>query len=66
MKNYYRIMLGRKSIYADECHKDNFIGTGWLDDINLTGKLPDNWRDFNKVFIPIYIEKDPGTSKVAA
>ena len=25
MKNYYRIMLGRKSIYAEEAFKGNFI-----------------------------------------
>jgi len=66
MKNYYRIMLGKKSIYADEAYKGNFIGAGWFSDVDLTGKLAENWRDFNKTFIPIYIEKHPGTSKIAA
>ena len=41
MKNYYRIMLGRKSIYAEEARKGNFIGAGWLKDVDLTNKLPD-------------------------
>jgi hypothetical protein len=26
MKNYYRIMLGRKSAYANECFAGGFIG----------------------------------------
>jgi len=26
MKSYYRIMLGRQSIYAEEARKENFIG----------------------------------------
>ena len=26
MKSYFRIMLGRGSVHADECHKGGFIG----------------------------------------
>ncbi len=66
MKNYYRIMLGRQSIYAEEAHKGNFIGAGWLKDIDLTNKLPDNWREFNSKFIPLYLEKNPDKTKVSA
>ena len=28
--------------------------------------MPENWRDFNKEFIPIYLQKNPEKSKVAA
>lgn len=66
MKNYYRIMLGRKSIYAEEAHNGNFIGAGWFGDIDLSKKLPDNWRDFNGKFIPLYLKENPEGSKVAA
>ena len=66
MKRYFRIMLGQKSIYADECYKGNFIGVDFLPDIDLNGQLPDIWRDFNQKFIPIYLEKKPEKSKVAA
>ena len=66
MKNYYRIMLGQKSIYADEAHKGNFIGAGWLEDIDFRNKLPENWREFNKNFIPVFLEKHEGKSKIAA
>lgn len=66
MKNYYRIMLGQKSIYAKEAYGGNYIGAGWLPDIDLSGKLLDNWREFNKKYIPLYLEKNPGKKKVSA
>jgi len=66
MKEYYRIMLGAKSVYGDECYKNNFIGADFIGDINLTGKLPDDWRKFNKEFIPFWLEQNPGKTKVAA
>lgn len=59
-------MLGKKSIYANEAHKGNFIGAGWLEDINLTNKLSDDWREFNKKFIPIYLKKHSDKTKVSA
>jgi hypothetical protein len=36
VKNYYRIMLGRKSTHAEEGYKGNFIGA---DFDSLTGRL---------------------------
>lgn len=66
MKNYYRVMLGRKSKYAQKSYQGNFIGIGWLKDIDLTNELPDSWREFNKKYIPIYLEKNPGKTRVAA
>lgn len=59
-------MLGKKSIYADECYKGGFIGVGFGFDMDLTDKLPDNWKEFNKQFIPIYLAKNPEKSKIAA
>src|SRR3989338_129262 len=66
MKNYYRIMLGKQSVHAQEAHAGNFIGSGWLGDVDLTNKLTENWRDFNKKLIPIFLEKYPDKSKIAA
>lgn len=66
-KSYYRIMLGRKSVYAKEAYKGNFIGIDFeIDDEDLTNKLPENWREFNKAYIPVWLAKNPGKSKVAA
>ncbi len=66
MKNYYRIMLGKKSIYADDAYKLGIIGAGWLNDYDLNGKLEDNWKVFNQKTIPIYLEKNPTKTKVSA
>lgn len=66
MKEYYRIMLGAKSIYAAECFQKNFIGADFIGDIDLTGKLPENWRNFNQEFIPVFLSQKPDKTKVAA
>tara|TARA_B100001964_G_C14171134_1_gene571503 strand:- start:403 stop:1329 length:927 start_codon:yes stop_codon:yes gene_type:complete len=66
MKNYYRIMLGSKSIHADKCYKGNFIGGDFNIDMDLSNKLPDNWREFNQKFIPVWLEKFPNKSKISA
>src|SRR4051812_38607602 len=66
MKNYYKIMLGKKSMYADECLKEGFIGVDFGIEEDLTGKLPEDWRQFNHKYIPIYLNKFPDKSKVAA
>ena len=66
MKSYYRIMLGAKSVYADASFKGNFIGVDFLPNIDLTGKIPDNWREFNKTFIPIWVTDNPGKSRITA
>lgn len=59
-------MLGKGSIHAAECFAGGFIGVDFDLAIDLTNKLPDNWRDFNKEFIPIYQERHPAKNKVAA
>lgn len=66
MKNYYRIMLGAKSVHAEECFQGNFIGADFGIDLDLSRQLPDNWREFNQKFIPIWMEKHPGKSKISA
>lgn len=66
MKSYYRIMLGKKSIFAKEAHDGNYIGANWFEDLDLTNKLPNSWREFNSKFIPLYQEKYPNSNKIAA
>ena len=65
-KEYFRIMLGEKHSFADKCHQETWFGGGWGINFDLTKELPENWRDFNKKFIPVYLEKNPGKSKVTA
>lgn len=66
MKNYYRVMLGRKSIHAAECFAGNFIGTDFEITQDLSYRLPDEWRTFNREFIPIYLKNCPDKTKIGA
>lgn len=66
MKQYIRVMLGRKSIYAETCFREGFIGCDFDIHEDLKGKLPENPKEFNRIFIPIYLQTNPGKSKVSA
>lgn len=66
MKAYYRLMLGEKSKYAEECFKGNFVGVDFGIHQDLTGHFKDSWREFNKEFIPVYLLNRPQKTKVAA
>ena len=65
-KQYYRLMLGAKSVHADECFNGNFVGADFGIEHDLTNELPEKWKEFNKKFRPVWLEKNPGKSKVAA
>ncbi len=66
MKKCIRLMLGAKSAHIDECLKGNFIGADFDIKQDLSKHLFENWRDFNKMFIPIWLDNHPGKSKVSA
>ena len=66
MKSYYRVMLGQQSKFAKECFEGGFVGTDFGIHQDLSGELPETWQVFNKAFIPVYLEKWPQKSKVAA
>jgi restriction system protein len=59
-------MLGAKSMYADKCYNDTFIGADFDIDWDLSKVLHENWREFNKEQIPLWLSNHPGKSKVAA
>ncbi|GBU27996.1 hypothetical protein R84B8_01552 [Treponema sp. R8-4-B8] len=56
MKQYFRIMLGSKSKYAEDCYHGNFIGADYGIGEDLTNNLPNNWKEFNLKYIPIYFK----------
>ncbi len=66
MTNYYKVMLGKGSSYATIGLRQGFIGVDYEIAQDLTGQLPDQWREFNKQFIPVYLSNHPGKSKIAA
>ena len=66
MKDYRRLMLGKGSEHAETCFKESFIGLDYGIKQDLTGRISENWREFNREFIPIFLENRPGKSKIAA
>jgi restriction system protein len=59
-------MAGKGSIFAVEARAKGIIGVDWFPQRDLTGKLPEKWREFNAAFIPFYLEENLGKSKIAA
>ncbi|MDX2166328.1 MAG: endonuclease NucS [Deltaproteobacteria bacterium] len=66
MRSYHRIMLGKRSAHAAECFAGGFIGTDFGIHEDLSRKLPDEWRAFNKEYIPVYLARHPDKTKIAA
>lgn len=65
MKKYNRIMAGARSANAQQCFSEGFIGVDY-DLPDLSGELPEDWREFNKKFVPVYMEAHPDKTKIAA
>lgn len=59
-------MLGAKSVHAEACLSGGFIGTDFDLHLDLSGKLPAEWREFNKAYIPHYLAAHPGKSRISA
>jgi restriction system protein len=66
MKSYYRVMLGKGSKHAVDCFAEHFIGADFGIHQDLSGKLPDVWRAFNKEFFPILMKLYPGMTRIGA
>ena len=66
MKKYNRVMAGPRSVHAAECFNGGFIGVDYEIPVDLTDKLPEDWREFNKKFVPVYLESHPGKTRIGA
>jgi restriction system protein len=66
MKSYYRVSQGPGAKYAEEAHKAGFIGVGWLPETSLQGESPSDFREFNQKFVPVYLEQNPGKTRIGA
>lgn len=66
MKKYVRVMLGHGSMYAKKCREEGFIGADFDVNVDLSDSLYENWRDFNKKFIPLWMSNVPGKSTTSA
>lgn len=65
-RGYYRIFAGAKSLYAELCQLQGFIGGDGGIKQDLSSQLPDDWREFNKTFVPQFLAANPDKSRIAA
>lgn len=66
MKKYYRLMLGSAGEHLDECLAGSFIGLDYGIREDLTSRLTENLRGFNRQFVPIYLSGRPNKTRIAA
>ncbi len=66
MKIYRRLTLGQKNSQVAECLAGNYIGVGFDIAQDLTQHLSEDWREFNKEFIPVYLAVHPEKTKIGA
>ncbi len=66
MKQYNRIMLGSHGKYLKECLEGNFIGCDFDINEDLTDHLTEDWHDFSKQYVPVYMRSLPDKSKTSA
>ena len=64
--NYLRVVLGKQHMFFNNCFEGGYIGVDFSMDIDFSNDLPDNWRKFNKKYIPGYLDRHPGASKIKA
>lgn len=65
-RSYYRVRLGEGAIHAAECFEGEFIGVHWGFTEDLSAQFGNDWRAFNARFRPVYLQRHPGKSTVAA
>jgi restriction system protein len=59
-------MPGRKSVHIDDCLDGGFIGGDWGFTEDLSESLSEDWREFNSICIPVFLDMNPDKTKVAA
>ena len=64
--NFLRVVLGKQHMFFEECYSNGYIGVDFSMDIDFSNDLPENWRKFNKKYIPEYLNRHPDASKIKA
>ena len=61
-------MLGKAGMFAEDCLQGGFVGVDFDIEMDLTTALEtsEEWRDFNKNMVPLYLEKRPDKTTTAA
>lgn len=65
MRNYYRVILGKKHVHADMCFAGGFIGVHDDGSGDVSKHMPTDFRSFNQRYSPNISEENPTWSKIA-
>jgi restriction system protein len=66
MKNYYGLWLGTGGVYAKQCYENGSIGVDFGFNENLSEYLSGSQIEFNKYFMPLWLEGNDKPNKIAA
>jgi len=55
-RRFYKVMLGRGSSAAGKARAEGFIGVDYSADEDLSNQLLEDWREFNDLWIPKFLE----------
>jgi len=55
-RHFYKVMLGKGSAAAGQARAESFVGADYALDRDLTGQLPEDWREFNDRWIPHFLQ----------
>jgi restriction system protein len=66
MTRYFRVSAGKNAAFLSDALSGGYVGTNWMPGVDLTGEFPDDWRKFNKRFIPVVKETDHIETNIAA
>lgn len=53
-------------MYAAECFQNGYVAVGQIFGIDLTNRFPEEWTAFNREFIPVFLDQNPGKTKIGA
>lgn len=65
MSDIYKILLGSGHDMVETAVAEGWVGVGWLGDVDLTGRFPDNLSDLKSEFMPS-MSGDSKGSKISA
>ena len=66
MRKYFRVSLGEQGKDSALAFSEGWIGTGWLEGVDLTGEFPEKHAQFRKKYNPIILQSGEVTSPIAA
>ena len=59
-------MLGAGSVFAAQAYEEGWVGTGWLQELDLSSKLYEAKSDFTSEITPILLGSEGTQNKFAA